>query len=101
MLCKRVWNAAHKPAFSEIVGDKPHQIRIGLLMAATNVVNEQRPKGLTVQSRDSLELTAEENRMEVECTVANLIYSGLVRGYISHSQGIVVLSKQNPFPDKQ
>mmetsp|Transcript_52939 Transcript_52939/g.106112 ORF Transcript_52939/g.106112 Transcript_52939/m.106112 type:complete len:421 (-) Transcript_52939:279-1541(-) len=35
---------------------------------------------------------------EVECTVANLIYNGHVKGYISHKQRVLVLSKTNPFP---
>jgi len=35
---------------------------------------------------------------EVECILANLIFRGYVRGYISHSKRIVVLSKKDPFP---
>ena len=35
---------------------------------------------------------------EVECLVANLIYRGYVKGYISHSKRVLVLSKMNPFP---
>mmetsp|Transcript_14482 Transcript_14482/g.41239 ORF Transcript_14482/g.41239 Transcript_14482/m.41239 type:complete len:296 (-) Transcript_14482:59-946(-) len=35
---------------------------------------------------------------EVECIVANLIYNGHVKGYISHKSGVVVLSKKEPFP---
>ena len=35
---------------------------------------------------------------EVECILANLIYRGFVRGYISHSKRILVLSKKDPFP---
>ena len=35
---------------------------------------------------------------EVECLVANLIAAGYVKGYISHSHKILVLSKDNPFP---
>jgi hypothetical protein len=35
---------------------------------------------------------------EVECLVANLIYRGYVKGYISHSKRVLVLSKANPFP---
>mmetsp|Transcript_6793 Transcript_6793/g.9171 ORF Transcript_6793/g.9171 Transcript_6793/m.9171 type:complete len:113 (-) Transcript_6793:44-382(-) len=35
---------------------------------------------------------------EVECILANLIYRGYVRGYISHSKRILVLSKKDPFP---
>jgi len=35
---------------------------------------------------------------EVECILANLIFSGKVRGYISHEKRILVLSKKDPFP---
>ncbi len=35
---------------------------------------------------------------EVECVVANLIYNGHVKGYISHKNHVLVLSKANPFP---
>jgi hypothetical protein len=37
---------------------------------------------------------------EVECILANLIFRGCVRGYISHSKRILVLSKKDPFPIK-
>ncbi|KAK9310277.1 hypothetical protein QLX08_000293 [Tetragonisca angustula] len=35
---------------------------------------------------------------EVECIVANLIYEGKIKGYISHQHKKLVISKQNPFP---
>ncbi|XP_075261031.1 PCI domain-containing protein 2-like [Convolutriloba macropyga] len=35
---------------------------------------------------------------EVEFIIANLIYLGYVKGYISHQHMKVVISKQNPFP---
>ena len=35
---------------------------------------------------------------EIECIVANLIYSGYIKGYIAHQHGKVVLSKENAFP---
>lgn len=34
----------------------------------------------------------------VECLVANLIYRGYVKGYISHAKKVLVLSKAMPFP---
>jgi DNA-binding TFAR19-related protein (PDSD5 family) len=36
--------------------------------------------------------------LQVECVLANLIYNGHVKGYISHKQRVLVLSKTNPFP---
>ncbi len=35
---------------------------------------------------------------EVECILSNLIFKGYVRGYISHSKRVLVLSKKDPFP---
>uniref|UniRef100_A0A5S6QNI3 CSN12-like protein n=1 Tax=Trichuris muris TaxID=70415 RepID=A0A5S6QNI3_TRIMR len=34
----------------------------------------------------------------VECILVNLIYGGQVKGYISHQNQVVVLSRKNPFP---
>ena len=45
-------------------------------------------------SADGIEVDMDE----VECILANLIYSGKVKGYISHQKSILVLSKQDPFP---
>ena len=35
---------------------------------------------------------------EVECLLANLIYKGYIRGYISHGMQTVVLANTNAFP---
>lgn len=35
---------------------------------------------------------------ETHCIVANLIYDGRIKGYISHQHNKLVVSKQNPFP---
>ena len=35
---------------------------------------------------------------EIECILANLIFKGYVRGYISHAKRVLVLSKKEPFP---
>ncbi|KAI5123395.1 hypothetical protein M0805_006103 [Coniferiporia weirii] len=35
---------------------------------------------------------------EVECFVANMIYKGLIRGYISHERQMVVLASNGAFP---
>lgn len=37
---------------------------------------------------------------EVECIVANLIYEGKIKGYISHQHKKLVISKQNPLDRK-
>ena len=35
---------------------------------------------------------------EVECVLANLIFKGYIKGYLSHQHGKLVVSKGNPFP---
>ena len=35
---------------------------------------------------------------EVECLLANLIYKGMMKGYISRGHGMVVLNKKGAFP---
>jgi len=35
---------------------------------------------------------------EIECVLANLIYKGYIKGYISHKHGKLVVSKENCFP---
>lgn len=35
---------------------------------------------------------------EAECLVANMIYRGFIRGYISHEKQMVVLAIKNAFP---
>ena len=34
----------------------------------------------------------------LECIVCNLIYKGLIKGYLSHEKRMLVLSKDNAFP---
>ncbi|KAF9196403.1 COP9 signalosome (CSN) subunit [Haplosporangium sp. Z 11] len=35
---------------------------------------------------------------EVECMLANMIYKGYIRGYLSHEKKVLVLSNKDPFP---
>jgi hypothetical protein len=43
-------------------------------------------------------LEIEIDRDEIECILANLIFYGYIKGYISHQMGCLVLSTKNPFP---
>jgi len=40
----------------------------------------------------------EADEDETHCIVANLIYDGHIRGYISHQHQVLVVAKQNAFP---
>jgi nuclear mRNA export protein PCID2/THP1 len=35
---------------------------------------------------------------EVECILANLIFKGYMKGYMSHQKKVLVVSKAQPFP---
>ena len=35
---------------------------------------------------------------EIECILANLIFQGKIKGYISHGKRHLILSKISPFP---
>ena len=42
--------------------------------------------------------TEEDAYAVLECMLANLIYKGLMKGYVSHERRYLVLSKKDPFP---
>lgn len=69
-LFRKVWLAAEKPTRMPIA-----LLHTGLKIAGINVDVE-----------------------EAECYVANLIYKGFIRGYISHEKQMVVLAANNTFP---
>ncbi|KAL1939966.1 hypothetical protein VTO73DRAFT_9301 [Trametes versicolor] len=69
-LFRRVWIAAEKST----------RIPVSMFLAALRTADEE---------------TASE---EAECLVANMIFKGFMRGYISHEKQMVVLSNTNPFP---
>ncbi|GAA6047539.1 hypothetical protein JCM3770_005797 [Rhodotorula araucariae] len=51
--------------------------------------------------RDEVDKRRKEGEIdgeEMECLLANMIYKNLLKGYISHSHQLVVLSKDKPFP---
>ncbi|XP_058809848.1 PCI domain-containing protein 2 isoform X2 [Phymastichus coffea] len=60
---------------------KTHQIDMECLLGA-----------LKIYGRNDLDID------ETECIVANLIFDGKIKGYISHQHKKLVISKQNPFP---
>ena len=35
---------------------------------------------------------------EIECIVANLIFQGKIKGYLSHERQTLIVSKADPFP---
>ncbi|KAJ3533384.1 hypothetical protein NM688_g7288 [Phlebia brevispora] len=69
-LFRRVW----------VVSDKSTRIPVSLFHSALRIA------GMDVPSD------------EAECLVANMIYRGFIRGYISHEKQMVVLANKNAFP---
>jgi hypothetical protein len=53
---------------------------------------------LSLMARAMTHVNEDASMDRVECIVANLIYQGYVKGYISHTHRILVLSPKNPFP---
>lgn len=55
---------------------------------------------VTIQALHAgLKLAGQEmDNDEAECLVANSIYKGFMKGYISHEAQTVVLAKNDPFP---
>ena len=84
---------------------KIEQLRLsyvqGVLTAlARHDRQERKEKG----EEADMEVEEEEEEVElseVECMVANLIFQGYVKGYISHKHATLVLSKKDPFPKLQ
>lgn len=69
-LCKKVWLISQS-----------HQIELQDFLTALQFCGEE-------------EITMDETH----CIVANLIFDGRIKGYISHQHNKLVVSKQNPFP---
>ncbi|TFK94260.1 COP9 signalosome complex subunit 12 [Polyporus arcularius HHB13444] len=69
-LFRRVWIAAEKST----------RVPVSMFHAALSIAIEDVPEE------------------EAECLVANMIYKGFMRGYISHEKQMVVLAKTEPFP---
>ncbi|GAA5981097.1 hypothetical protein JCM10908_003985 [Rhodotorula pacifica] len=97
-LLKKAWILESKPARMPIdtfrkyynAAWRVHYRRMQGKSLADPIVEDQ----FAASSMGSSCLDAEET----ECLLANMIYKGLIKGYISHSHQLVVLSKDKPFP---
>jgi len=58
----------------------------------------QLPISAFVAALRSVQPAEDIDAEECECLLANLIYEGKIKGYISHQHQKLVVSKQNPFP---
>ncbi|KAL4706464.1 hypothetical protein ACJJTC_003036 [Scirpophaga incertulas] len=73
---------AYRNLFRRVyLAENSHQIDIASFQAALQIMGH-----------------GDVDAAETQCIVANLIYDGKVKGYISHQHQKVVVSKQNAFP---
>lgn len=73
---------AYRNLFKKVyLAENTHQIPVSSLQAALHVMGQE-----------------DVDSNETQCLVANLIYDGKIKGYISYQHQKVVVSKQNPFP---
>lgn len=52
----------------------------------------------TTKNKRKIQKKNEDLLDELECRIANLIANGRIKGYLSHTQRCMVLSKKDPFP---
>lgn len=82
LLVEKLKITAYRNLFKKVyLAENSHQIDIASFQAAMHVMGQD-------------EMDADET----QCIVANLIYDGKIKGYISYQHQKVVVSKQNPFP---
>lgn len=86
-LIKRIYKLEH---------DSSH-MKIGLIARGLEFsINHINNQSLT-RKKNAISIFSTD---ETECILANLIYSGHIKGYLSHTNGVLVLSKKDPFPSQ-
>jgi hypothetical protein len=79
-LTRKVW----------LVVSSESRIPLSLILSGQTILN--RINKVNIEVKDHLDLE------ELECLLANSIFEGQIKGYISHEKSTLVLSKKNPFP---
>ncbi|CED83171.1 Transcription-associated recombination protein-Thp1p [Phaffia rhodozyma] len=96
---KKIWLAQNKLSRIPI---KTFQIGLQLASGSSSLsASTPTPIPSRVEDGSFGDLEDEEeyaDPAEVECLIANMIYKGYVKGYISHGHQIVVLSAKSAFP---
>ncbi|GMH62529.1 hypothetical protein TrST_g13585 [Triparma strigata] len=75
---------------------RPLVFRTLFIRLATLLKKTQIPLPLAAKCLKALHIDIDLD--ELECVLANLIFKGIVRGYISHEKRVLVLSKKEAFP---
>ncbi|KAI9594191.1 COP9 signalosome complex subunit 12 [Syncephalis fuscata] len=79
--------------------ERARYIAVRTLFRKVFVINGKDTKIPMEKFRIALRLVNIPHDMdEIECLLANMIYKGYLRGYLSHERGYLVLSNKDPFP---
>ncbi|XP_059062423.1 PCI domain-containing protein 2 homolog [Achroia grisella] len=82
LMVEKLKITAYRNLFRKVyLAENNHQIDIACFQAALQIMGQD-----------------DADADETQCIVANLIYDGKIKGYISYQHKKVVVSKQNPFP---
>ncbi|RKP24505.1 hypothetical protein SYNPS1DRAFT_7156, partial [Syncephalis pseudoplumigaleata] len=79
--------------------ERARYVAVRTLLRKTFIVNGKDTKIPIERYRIALQLARIPLDMDAtECLLANMIYKGYMRGYLSHERGYLVLSNKDPFP---
>ena len=98
LVLEKLRTVIHRNLFKQIhlLAPPPtHQLKLPMLASVMRGLGQGSAPGYENGS------TSGEGLDELECTLANLIYSGYIKGYIAHEKRVLVLSKANPFPSER
>ncbi|KAI8053416.1 PCI-domain-containing protein [Syncephalis plumigaleata] len=80
--------------------ERARYIAVRTLLRKAFIVNGKDAKVPIEKFRVALQLAHIALDMDAtECLLANMIFKGYVRGYLSHERGYLVLSNKDPFPN--
>jgi hypothetical protein len=82
-----------------------HQLKLAMVATTMRAMGQSGAASGTGGAGEAAGAGAEDDAVELaldldelECTLANLIFSGYIKGYIAHEKRVLVLSKASPFP---
>jgi hypothetical protein len=96
LVIEKLKNLVHRNFLKKYTSaEDTHIIKLEPLWEAYNKVMEESKKSEESKGSESYQLSI----TGLECILAGLIYKGFIKGYISHEKAIMVLAKNDPFPD--
>lgn len=96
----RSFERSHR-VYSTIETKTPHIVPFEIFKTAL-VISKSSEKSSSADGQSSANSTDNDHEIdgygEIECLLANFIAKKLIKGYLSHSNKCIVLSKADPFP---